>query len=118
MSLVSRSQGSDDQDGRPGPGDVTVFFDGDVTLVLLSGEIDLACAQDLEYAGRDAIDRDQPIRIDASAVTFIDSIGIGFIARMAGLEIDRGRQVEVSDAGQRVRDALTLAGLTSLMRLT
>jgi anti-sigma B factor antagonist len=101
---------------RPGVGDAAVFFDEVNTLILLSGEVDLALGDDLEYAGRDAIDRGAPVRIDLSRVTFIDSVGLGFVARMAAAEREQGRQLVLIGSRRNVREAVHLAGLADLVQ--
>jgi anti-sigma B factor antagonist len=103
---------------RPGPsgaGDATVFFDDGVTLILLSGEIDLALGDDLEYAGRDAIDRAAPVRVDLSRVSFIDSVGLGFLARMASAEREHGRRLALIGAQRNVRESVHLVGLAEIV---
>jgi anti-sigma B factor antagonist len=101
----------------PGPGDAVVFFDEGLTLVLLSGEVDLALGDDLEFAGRDAIDRGEPIRIDLTRVTFMDSVGLGFLARLASSEREHGRVLGVAGAQRSVREAIQLVGLTGIVEL-
>jgi anti-sigma B factor antagonist len=103
------------QPGRSGGGDATVFFDDGVTLVMLSGEIDLALGDDLEYAGRDAIDRGEPVRVDLSRVTFIDSVGLGFVARMASAEREHGRRLALVGPRRSVNEAIHLVGLAHLV---
>ncbi len=100
---------------RPGSGDAAVFFDDLVTLVMLSGEVDLAIGDDLEFAGRDAIDRGMPVRLDCSRVTFIDSVGLGFVARLASAERERGRLLRVLDAPRNFQEAVHLVGLSGLV---
>jgi anti-sigma B factor antagonist len=101
--------------GRAGAGDASVFFDEGVTLIMLSGEVDLAIGDDLEYAGRDAIDREVPIRVDLSRVTFIDSVGLGFLARMASAEREHGRKLALAGARRNVAEAVHLVGLAELV---
>jgi anti-sigma B factor antagonist len=100
---------------RPGSGDAAVFFDEALTLILLSGEVDLALGEDLEYAGRDAIDRGIPVLVDVSKVTFIDSVGLGFLARMASAERDKGRRLPLVGAPRTVQESIRLVGLTELV---
>ena len=99
-------------------GDVQVFFDHQVTLIMLSGEIDLALGPELEDAGRDAIDRDEQIRLDATAVSFLDSVGIGFVARITSASHQMGCPLTVVGASRRVRETLELAGLAELVAYT
>lgn len=98
--------------GSSPTGDVQVFFDPGVTIVLLSGEVDLALGPELEDAGRDAIDRGEPIRIDASSMSFIDSVGLAFVARLASAGHERGWRLVVDGALPAIRDSLVLVGLT------
>ena len=98
--------------GASPTGDVQVFFDPGLTVVLLSGEVDLALGPELEDAGRDAIDRGDPIRIDASSMSFIDSVGLAFVARLASAGHQRGWRLVVDGAAPAVRDSLVLVGLT------
>jgi anti-sigma B factor antagonist len=103
------------QPGRSSAGDATVFFDAGVTLIMLSGEVDLALGDDLEYAGRDAIDRGEPVRVDLSRVTFIDSVGLGFLARMASAEREHGRLLALVGAQRNIRESVHLVGLVDLV---
>ncbi len=96
-------------------GDVQVFFDEGSTLILLSGEIDLALGPELEDAGRDAIDRGRLIRIDITGVSFIDSVGLGFIARVASAGHTSGHPPILVGGSRRVREGIALAGLDDLL---
>jgi anti-anti-sigma factor len=100
---------------RSGSGDASVFFDDEVTLIMLSGEVDLALGDDLEYAGRDAIDRGAPVRVDLSRVTFIDSVGLGFLARIASAEREHGRRLPLAGARRSVQESINLVGLAELV---
>jgi anti-anti-sigma factor len=99
--------GALDPGGVP-PGDVSVFFENGRTVILLRGNIDLSVADDLEHAGRDAIDAALPIHADVRAVETIDSVGISFLIRLAGNA--RAAETEVSLVGPapRVSELLTL----------
>ena len=77
---------------------------------MLSGEVDLALGDDLEYAGRDAIDRGAPVRLDVSRVSFIDSVGLGFLARMASAEREQGRLLPLAGARRNIQESVNLVG--------
>lgn len=96
-------------------GDVQVFFDERETLIRLSGEVDLALGPELEDAGRDAIDRGEPVRIDVTQMTFIDSIGLGFLARLASAGHLEGRPPVLVGTSALVRQTIALAGLDALL---
>ncbi len=53
------------------------------TRVVLSGEVDADLAADLADATADAEAAGLPVDIDAQHVTFMDSSGIAFLARIA-----------------------------------
>ena len=53
-------------------------------LVVLSGEVDADLSADLADAAHAVTDSGLPVDIDVSAVTFMDSSGVAFLARVAG----------------------------------
>lgn len=98
-------------------GDVQVFYDDDDgTLIVLSGEVDLALGPELADAGRLATTRAQPVRVDLTQVSFIDSVGVGFLARMAALERAAGSALLLIGASRRVRETVQLVGLAAVVR--
>jgi anti-sigma B factor antagonist len=109
------AQAADPQDPRPLPGDVSVFFDDGVTLVIMTGEVDLAIAADLEDAGRDAISRGVPVRIDMRTLSFIDSAGVAFVARLVAAADATDMRLTVSGASRAVIETLAVAGLAPLL---
>lgn len=107
----------DTVDGPAPAGDVTVLFDERETVVLLSGEIDLGLAEDMEQSGRDVVSRDFDVVVDCSAVTFMDSIGLAFLIRLAAGARRRQRGVTLRNPDDSVLDVLHLTGSTSLFRV-
>jgi anti-sigma B factor antagonist len=101
----------------PERGDVSVFFDTDETLVRLAGEVDLAMAEGLDFVAGQAIERGSPVRVDVSALTFLDSTGLILIARLVTAERQAGRTVRVEGANRRVHDLLDVAGLSPVLDL-
>lgn len=65
------------------PASVHVIVEDGRTRIVLSGEIDADLAADLADATVDAEAAALPIDIDAQHVTFMDSSGIAFLARVA-----------------------------------
>jgi anti-anti-sigma factor len=100
------------------PGDVSVVFDDGVTLIILSGEIDLALSADLEDAGREVIDRGVPVQIDMRLVTFMDPVGVALVARLVAAEHRHGARPDVHGARPIVVQTLTTTGLTPHIDLT
>ena len=76
-------------EGRPSegaasePGSVHVILGGRKTRVVLTGEIDADLGPDLLEASADAEDGGRPVEVDVQHVTFMDSTGVAFLARLA-----------------------------------
>lgn len=65
------------------PGSVHVLLGGRKTRVVLTGEVDAGLGPDLVEAAVDAEDAGRPVEIDVQHVTFMDSTGLAFLARVA-----------------------------------
>jgi anti-anti-sigma factor len=65
------------------PGSVHVILGGRKTRVVLTGEIDAELGPDLIEAAADAEDAGRPVEVDVQHVTFMDSTGVAFLARLA-----------------------------------
>jgi anti-sigma B factor antagonist len=89
-----------------------------MTVVYLSGEIDAALERYMDSARRTAVDRDLPVRVDLSAVTFIDSAGLGFLARVAAAGHAGGWVPAVIGASRLVRETIEMSGLLPVLNLT
>lgn len=98
-----------------GPGSVEVHLDPDTTLVRLIGEIDFALSDALDAARESVQARGVGVQIDAYQVTFLDSIGVGFIARLAGALRTQGRALTIVGASRSLRETLVLSGISSLL---
>jgi anti-anti-sigma factor len=97
-----------------GPGEVSVFFEARHTLILLGGTIDLVVSDDLENAGRDAIDEGRPIVVDAAKVELIDSVGVAFLVRLAAAGRDGGWSVSLRNPPPLLCELLDLVGASPL----
>ncbi len=98
-------------------GGVSVFFDRTGTLIVLVGDVDRVLSEDLEHAGRDAIDHGQSITIDAAAVTFMDSVGVAFLVRLAA-SMPAKEKVVLRDCSVSVLDLLHITGSLPLFHIT
>jgi len=82
------------------------------TVLVLAGEVDLAVAEKIRDAGVAALTEDDSValRIDLSAVTFMDSSGLGALIQVNNAAPDR---VVLVAPSPRTRRLLEIAGLTS-----
>lgn len=94
------------------PGSVHVIMESDRTRIVLSGEVDADLAAELQEATSDAESTALPIEVDAQHVTFMDSSGIAFLARLATRSADR---VRVLRAPQPVRFLLEVTRIGELL---
>ena len=95
-------------------GDVSVYDQKGVVVVLLRGTIDISQAQDLEEAGGYAIERDLEIMIDVRHVDMIDSVGISFLVRVAASIRSHGGTITLCGPAPLVEEMLSVAGAASL----
>jgi anti-anti-sigma factor len=95
-------------------GDVAVYDQDDVVVVLLRGTIDISQADDLEEAGGYAIERQMRIMVDVRHVEMIDSVGISFLVRVAASIRTHGGTVTLCGPAPLVEEMLSVAGASSL----
>jgi len=98
----------------PEPASVHVIVTGSRTRIVISGEIDADLAPDLLEATTDAEVTGLPIDVDAQYVTFMDSSGIAFLARLASRSSER---VRVLRAPETVRFLLEVTRIGELLEL-
>ncbi|MBO9569012.1 MAG: STAS domain-containing protein [Cellulomonas iranensis] len=60
-----------------------VIVGTDRTRIVLSGEVDADLGPELQEATAEAEQRGLPIEVDAHHVTFMDSSGVAFLARLS-----------------------------------
>jgi anti-sigma B factor antagonist len=65
------------------PGAVHVIVGADATRIVLSGEVDADLGPELAEATAEAELLGLPIEVDAHHVTFMDSSGVAFLARLS-----------------------------------
>lgn len=100
--------------GDPEPASVHVIVTGERTRIVISGEIDADLAPDLLEAAADAEMTGLPIEVDAQHVTFMDSSGIAFLARLASRS---GERIRVLHAPDTVRFLLEVTRIGELLEL-
>lgn len=77
------------------PGSVHVIVGSERTRIVLSGEVDADLGPDLQEAAADAERVGLPIDVDAHHVTFMDSSGVAFLARLSRRSRSRIRVIRV-----------------------
>jgi anti-anti-sigma factor len=77
------------------PGTVQVIVEEGRTRIVLSGEIDADVADELAEASAEAAQLGLPIEVDTHHVTFMDSSGVAFLARLTRGSTGRVRLLRV-----------------------
>ena len=77
------------------PGSVHVILGAERTRIVLSGEVDADLGPDLQEATAEAERAGLPIEVDAHHVTFMDSSGVAFLARLSTRSSSRVRLIRV-----------------------
>jgi anti-sigma B factor antagonist len=93
--------------------ELTIVNDDELDLPVLhvSGELDLATSGRMldEAAGLD------PILLDLSAVTFMDSTGVDALIRLRRLAAERDSELRLVASSRAVQGVLTASGLKALL---
>lgn len=102
--------------GEPGaaPTPVRVEQPADATRIVLAGDVDAESEPDLTRVGDDALSRGLPIMIDCSAVTFMDSTGVAFLALLAS---SADTSVTVLDPPDIVRFLIDTTGIGPMLHV-
>lgn len=85
------------------------------------GEVDLAAADHVRDAGRQAVEAAEPtgrVVLDVRAVTFLDSTGVGAMVDIVNAASAKDVQVVLSAPPERVRKILEITGLLDRFTLT
>jgi anti-sigma B factor antagonist len=114
---MAQIAGSPESDSRPPVAEVAIFFEAGTAVIRLAGEIDPAVSEALAFAAEEAILRTLPVRVDLSAVTFLDSAGVNFLARLVRAGAEAGWRLTVTGPSQRVLETLTMSGIVPAFEL-
>ncbi len=99
----------------PGPsGSVTVRAGDGRADVILRGEVDLDLGDELLVAAADALEHAEPVTVDAADVTYMDSTGVAFLARVASRA---PRPVRLVDPSDLVRFLVALTTVSSMVEI-
>ena len=85
------------------------------TTVVATGEFDLATAATLAEALEAACDTGLPVRLDVTAVTFLDAWSMRTLARTRHHLSGRGMRLSVVHPRPLVRQVLELGGFAELL---
>lgn len=83
------------------------------TVVTIFGELDLATVDRVQIALAQAVDATGPVVVDLRACGFVDSRGIGAIAKVALRLHEEGRGMLLKGVQPRIMRTLEIAGLTN-----
>ncbi len=98
------------------PGSVHVIVHSDRTRIVLSGEVDADLGPDLTEATADAEATGLPIEVDAQHVTFMDSSGIAFLARLATRSSERVRMINAPETVLFLLEVTRIGELLDVVR--
>ncbi len=113
-AMVGGRGESAEQRCRRTPGSVSVTARDGHAHVILRGEVDLDLGDDLLAATTAVLGQDQPVRVDARDVTFMDSTGVAFLARVASRAPGPLSLVDPSDF---VRFLVNLTSVSSMVEI-
>ena len=85
------------------------------SVVDMWGEIDVALRPEASAALATALDRDLPVIIDTSQVTFIDSTGIAFLVQFYTIGREEGLEVTLRRPPTVVSDVLAMLGVDEFL---
>ena len=96
-------------------GGIRLHEDLSHSIVDMWGEIDGALRPEASAALARALDRDLPVVIDTSRVTFIDSTGIAFLVQFYTIGREEGLQVTLRNPPTVVSDVLAMLGVDDFL---
>lgn len=85
------------------------------SVVDMWGEVDGALRPEASAALACALDRDLPVVIDTSRVTFIDSTGIAFLVQFYTIGREEGLEVSLRNPPTVVSDVLAMLGVEEFL---
>jgi anti-sigma B factor antagonist len=98
--------------------EVAHLASGDVAVIVLRGELDVAAADRLRSSLEAAVEGGaQTVRVDATGVTLLDSTSLGVLLFFARRLNETGGLLELAFSSPSVRRTLQLAALGRSIRL-
>lgn len=99
-------------------GSIKVLEETRTSVVELSGEIDVALRSEAGAALARALERNLPVELDTSKVTFVDSTGIAFLVQFATIGRNESLDVTLRRPPEVVSEVLDLVGVEGLFQLS
>jgi anti-sigma B factor antagonist len=98
---------------------VTTAINGDECVLAIAGEIDTACAGEIGDLGVGTLGSHciRSLVIDMSAVTFMDSSGMGALVRMYQVAKTEGKLLSLRNPSEAVEKVLSLCALDTVLRI-
>ena len=87
---------------------------GESQTILITGELDMASAPELDALVSRLASRPGEIVLDVKGITFMDSTGVRLILRVVELCQENGCRFEVRSLTPQIRRLLDVAGVTGL----
>lgn len=97
------------------PGSVHVIVGSERTRIILAGDIDADIAPDLAEATGEAEHARLPIEVDCHHVTFMDSSGVAFLARLSSRSPVRVRLIRVPPTVRFLLDVTRIGELLDVI---
>jgi anti-anti-sigma factor len=92
----------------------TVVAGSDPAQLQVSGDLDLASADQLLTTATTAAGSGTSLAMDLSGVTFIDSTGLGVLIKVKNSLVARGGDLELTATSLQVDRVMTLTGLADV----
>ncbi len=99
---------------EPGTGGIRLLEEPAASVVDMWGEIDVALRSEASAALANALERDVPVVIDTSKVTFMDSTGIAFLVQFYTIGSEEGLSVTLRNPPSVVTDVLEMLGVIEI----
>ena len=101
-------------DVETGTGGIRLLEEPEASVVDMWGEIDVALRSEASAALANALERDVPVVIDTSKVTFMDSTGIAFLVQFYTIGSEEGLSVTLRFPPTVVTDVLEMLGVIEI----
>jgi anti-sigma B factor antagonist len=92
----------------------TIHPDGDTAVVKCRGRLVAGITEDLHKAVKNLLPQTKLITLDLADLTYVDSMGLGMLVRLAVSARQAGSQFKLLHLGKQLRNLLKLTNLLSV----